>query len=89
MYVPEFVDRMRGSNRLSALPTGSKWPSAPPTGSNRLSALPTEEPSRSDKWRLGSCSVRRQQVRAGSACPVNIVHETGNVMYGRTRGLGL
>ena len=87
--VPEFVDRMRGSNRLSALPTGSKWQSALPTGSKWLSALPTEEPSRSNLWRLGSCAVRRQQVRAGSACPVNIVHETGNVMYGRARGLGL
>ena len=31
--LPEFVDRMRGSNRQSALPTGSKWQSALPTGS--------------------------------------------------------
>ena len=28
--VPEFVDRTRGSNRLSALPTGSKWNRALP-----------------------------------------------------------
>ena len=28
--LPEFVDRMRGSNRQSALPTGSKWNRALP-----------------------------------------------------------
>ena len=36
-----FVDRTRGSQWQSALPTGSKWLSALPTGSNRLSARPT------------------------------------------------
>ena len=28
--LPEFVDRMRGSNRQSAPPTGSKWNRALP-----------------------------------------------------------
>ncbi len=38
--VPEFVNRTGGSNRQSALPTGSKWLSALPTGSNRVQAQP-------------------------------------------------
>ena len=39
--VPEFVERIRGSRWLSALPTGSKWQSTLSTGSKWQSALPT------------------------------------------------
>ena len=40
--LPEFVDRMRGSNRQSAQPTGSRWNRAlPGGGSSWQSALPT------------------------------------------------
>ena len=40
--VPEFVDRIRGSNRVQALPAGTRWQSALPTvdrtcGSKRFS----------------------------------------------------
>ena len=39
--LPEVVDRLGGSNRPSALPTGSKWQSALPSGSRWVSATPT------------------------------------------------
>ena len=38
--VPEFVERTRGSNRLSARPTGSKWKRALPAGSGLWGSLP-------------------------------------------------
>ena len=49
--LPEVVDRIGGSNRPSALPTGSEWQSALPTvdrtrGSRWQSALPTVDRTR-------------------------------------------
>ena len=40
--VPEFVNRTGGSNRQSALPTGSRWLSALPTGSKTTGKMRKE-----------------------------------------------
>ena len=38
--VPEFVDRMRGSKWMQALPAGSRWNRALPGGSKCVQAQP-------------------------------------------------
>ena len=62
--VPEYVDRTRGSNRPSALPTGSAWQSALPTvdrtrGSRWQSALPTVDRIRGSRWQSALPTVDR------------------------------
>ena len=53
--------------QFRVLSGGSKWVQAQPAGSRWLRAPPGEEISRSNVWRLVSCSIRRQQV--GQAVP--------------------
>ena len=61
--LPEFVDRTRGSQCVQAQP-GRQCRQEICGEARRF-----EEISRSDEWRLISCSIWRQQVRPGSAWP--------------------
>ena len=68
---PEKLGTRIYDSQFRVLPGGSKWLRALPgrqcrhefSGESRK----TEEPSRSDLWRRGSCSIRRQQVEPGTA----------------------
>ena len=59
--LPEFVDRTRGSKCVQAQP-GRQCRQEICGGARRF-----EEISRSDEWRLGSCSIWRQQPGLGTA----------------------
>ena len=128
LWRPTVVDRTGGSNRLSALPTGSNLLSATPThnpqgslrirrirevqsmlpefvdrtrGSKCVQAQPgrqcrsefsgevrkTEDPSRLNVWRLGSCSIWRQQPGLGTAQRiVQIIYRSFRRIDSRRRG---
>ena len=61
--LPEFVDRTRGSKCVQAQP--GRQCRSEFSGEVRK----TEDPSRLNVWRLGSCSIWRQQVAVGPADP--------------------